>query len=530
MRAWRSTLAVCLLCATSCAGQRAATDAATAPLDHGQLVLWIVHSIPLTPGQLYSGVVHLPNTIQEQTAGRFGKTAGSVGQTAGTYGEPASSLGTPAGSVGQTAGTYGQTAGGFGQNSSAVGQTAGRYGQTAGSFGETAGRYGETVDTMNDPNARAQQAAAEAYHHPPHDRLWTDWLQTLRESFPELSLEVVDVRADELQADLLAAHDTSHFPDILLGRPLPASWTSGGNGLERQYGIPALVEPVRLSQRDAPPEERTSTPPWQPEASILRAAPHPREARAFMVWFEGGWNCFHCPAPLVTTTGSPEEIAKQALASLLEGGGISAYADPAIAPFDLAAARAEALGSAPVGEPVTTHLDVMDSASNGHLAVVALRAVVSAPQAFGVVNSLAVLRKDPQDHWRILQITPALSHAQDASAFGEISPYASSVYSAHVSGISQASPSNGDNRSPQPELWWDNRGGAALQVVEWQRLSDGRLSPSHLFFVPDTGPRPRTRVTARFASTSGAYRWRVWSVGSGGGLVLSPWRTFNIVP
>ena len=35
-------------------------------------------------------------------------------------------------------------------------------------------------------------------------------------------------------------------------------------------------------------------------------------------------------------------------------------------------------------------------------------------------------------------------------------------------GISQAAPRDGDTRSAPAELWWDNLGGASMQVVEWQ--------------------------------------------------------------
>jgi hypothetical protein len=92
-------------------------------------------------------------------------------------------------------------------------------------------------------------------------------------------------------------------------------------------------------------------------------------------------------------------------------------------------------------------------------------------------------------------------------------------------GIAQASPIDGDNRSPQPELWWDNLGGASMQVVEWTLGA----SPSNLFFVHDADSRLHTRAIARFATTAGKYRWRVWSIGTDGTIVLSPWRTLNIV-
>jgi hypothetical protein len=97
-----------------------------------------------------------------------------------------------------------------------------------------------------------------------------------------------------------------------------------------------------------------------------------------------------------------------------------------------------------------------------------------------------------------------------------------------VLGISQAAPVDGETRTAQPELWWDNLGGATLQIVEWQQGAPNNWSVSNLYFVPDNRERLRTRVAARFA-LGGQYRWRVWSVGPGGIVVLSPWRTMTIV-
>jgi hypothetical protein len=131
----------------------------------------------------------------------------------------------------------------------------------------------------------------------------------------------------------------------------------------------------------------------------------------------------------------------------------------------------------------------------------------------------------------VLQITPDLSSPllhQAAGTLGEFCKPGSQL--AVVAGIAQAAPPDGDTRPPSPELWWDNKGGAQLQVVEWQQ-GDGEdnWSGTRLFFAPDRDPHLRTRLSAEFATEQGLYRWRVWSVGNGGALVLSPWRTLNIV-
>jgi hypothetical protein len=39
----------------------------------------------------------------------------------------------------------------------------------------------------------------------------------------------------------------------------------------------------------------------------------------------------------------------------------------------------------------------------------------------------------------------------------------------------------------------------------------------------------QTHVIAEFAGAAGRYRWRVWSVGMQGDMVISPWRGFAVV-
>jgi hypothetical protein len=80
-----------------------------------------------------------------------------------------------------------------------------------------------------------------------------------------------------------------------------------------------------------------------------------------------------------------------------------------------------------------------------------------------------------------------------------------------------------------PQLVWDNRGGAGLQVVEWQRGEDGAWSDTRLYLVEDRNPTLRTQVMAEFADANGRYRWRVWSVGAHGDLQISAWRTFRLM-
>jgi hypothetical protein len=526
MATWRSVVALCML--ASCPGAAAAqsshpVDPAIEPLLHGRLVVWIVHaSAPKSNlEKVLSAKVYWSNSVQEQTAGSFGTPSSEVGQTAGSYGQPSSNVGTNASDTGVAAGDYGRPA-------SDVGRTASNTGTSASDYGQTAGSFGQSLSTINDDGARTQQAGEDAYHHPPHDAYWTDWLQSLHNAFPDLQVDVVDVREDELKDSLDKARGTTSQPDIVAGDPLPPTWSRPGTGLLWQYGVTTLGSHVWVSQMEIPPGVTHSAQDLQAQISILRAAQRPDAARALMIWWLGGWGCAPCLAPIAILPGSANEVARQALTGLLQGEGLS-NADPELARFNSQSARADALNASPIPDPLNVRVDVMQSASNDRLAVVSMRALLSGPQAFGAADALAVLRKDANGRWRVLQLTPNLARRQIEQGYSMLAGYARGDHAAHVAGVTLAAPPDGDNRGPQPELWWDNGGGAGLQIVEWQVKNGATSSISHLFFAPEHDMRLRTRVTADFATMPATYRWRVWSVGNGGALVLSPWRTMNIV-
>jgi hypothetical protein len=170
-------------------------------------------------------------------------------------------------------------------------------------------------------------------------------------------------------------------------------------------------------------------------------------------------------------------------------------------------------------------VDVLSVRINGALATVALRVVVSSDREFGMTHPLMVLRKADDGRWRVLQVSLNLPLPEQAAESLELmlSDPASAERKTGVVGIKLAAPADGETRAPQPELWWDNGGGAGLQVVEWQRGLGTRL-----FLVPDRAARLQTRVTAAFAKQPGTYRWRVWSVGAGGAMKISPWSTMKI--
>lgn len=530
MSASRRIVGLCALFAGLCAAAQAPASPSSDP-ERGHLVLWIVHAVPPQPKaptqwNASSPPVQPGSAMPSQTAGSYGQTAGSFGTSAGSVGVSAGSYGTTPSALGYDAGAVGVSAGSYGVTPSTFGHNAGDVGVDVASYGHSVGSFGESLSTINDVVPRAHQTAENFYHHPPHDARWSNWLSAAQSALPALQIRVVDVREDELQAALQTTRDTTDAPDLLLGYPLPALWTRPNSGLLWSYGLSTLGSRLSVSQRELAPGERPLS-TWQPQASILEAAPHPEEARTLVMWMLDGYNCLYCPPPPAPAPGSPAALAQQALGTLLLGGGLGDDADPEAAPFDDAAAQFEALG-VPAPDRLTPYVDVLDSASNGRFAVVSMRAILSAPQAFGVVDALAVLRRDPQGRWHVLHITPSLSRPQIAESYTTLAPLAHSRAAERVAGVSLSAPLDGDVRPPQPDLSWDNHGGAALQVVEWQLKSGDRASISHLFFVPDAALHLRSRVTAQFASSPAAYRWRVWSIGRGGTVVLTPWRTLNI--
>jgi hypothetical protein len=427
----------------------------------------------------------------------------------------------------QTAGSFGQTAGSFGQTAASTGQTAGSFGgsvpsQTAGSTGQTAGSFGESVGTLADAAAVSNGTTATAKR----DATWDRFTDEVNGSFRALDVTYKDVGIDELQARLEAATGQTDAPDVLVGTPIPAA----AGAVARRHGLVTLGA-VGL----VPQTETLELPlnPHRPQALVLARAPHPKEARAFVLWLLEGPACALCVGE---DRGYPAAIsvAKSALSIVLNGEGVGALADREMAAFDPELARESALGVFGSGEGLGARIDInaVRASANGRLAVVSMRAVLESRSAFGVVHALAVLRADEAGRWRVLQLTPNLLPAQQMVAWRSLVAYSQPLDSkaAEVLGVALAAPVDGDNRPPVPELWWDNKGGATLEVVEWQRRADRVWEGSTLFFVPDDTGHLQTRATGRFANAPGSYRWRVWSLGRGGAVAISGWRGFNILP
>ncbi len=427
---------------------------------------------------------------QEKTMAEFGQTAGSVGQTAGSVGQTAGSFGETAGSTGQTAGSTGQTVGSFGQAASTVGKNAGDAGQTVGSFG---------VST-NDLPAAAAAANAIRSGTVRHDPQWDSFERSVEQRFSQLQVHFDDVYDDDLPSRLQAVAGTQYAPDALVGGPLPVGWSRANSSAVAQYGMVSRVVAVYHPQtEDDGPLLR---PKFDPEAAVLAVGGRgPAAARSMYLWLEdAGERTLYRPS-------SADDAA-------------------AVAVADRAFRNAIGDGGGTQVEATAGHIRV-------GFAVLALRAVGYGQRDFSVAFGLAVLRRATSGRWEILQLSPNMTRPMQRNAYdvlsqatlGKAESNPLENESPKPLGISQAAPPDGDVRSPQPQLWWDNRGGASLQVVEWA-LGEGA---TNLFFVRDANSRLRTAVVGKFARAKGRYRWRVWSVGADGAVVFSEWRTLIVV-
>jgi hypothetical protein len=515
-------------------------------LRHGSLTIWVVGPVRqkvVIPSN-YALNLPTPITYKEQTAGDFGQTASSYGQNAGSVGIPTDSpsIGVKQSVGGDDAppvaadgsGYHEETAGSFGQPASSAGTNAGSYGQNAGSFGTAAsnsgtnaGNYGQTSGSFGTGlSAIAKPVAAPPL---PPSRLLGLAQGVLKTYFPSLQTKFVDVPADELRPRLNAA-DSAESPDVLLGA-LPANWDAG---TRRQYLL-ASVLPATAIADGLPPDPYASM-RFSPEMSILLRSSHLREAKELALWLsEWGTDCVGCVATRLTAKETDAAgVATGAISRLVRGEGLGDLADPAMAPLPTQFTRlmltTNDLGQADGG---AARVETMHVSLNGRLAAVAVRVLVSQGRAYGVVHPLVLLRRNDAGAWKVLHVSlnlPPVDQQRAMDALRITSPNAEAERTAGVMGVKLAVPAEGDARPPQPELGWDNGGGAGLQIVEWQRAYQQGWSEARLFLVPDREPTLQTRVTATFADRDGRYRWRVWSVGNLGAMKISPWRTLLIQP
>lgn len=463
---------------------------------HGNLTVWRV--VADTPARPVS-VASLSPEVRSQTAGNFGQTAGSFGQSAGDTG---------------------QTSGSFGQSSGSTGKSAGSVGRSAGNFGVSTGELAGAAAAANGSNAIAPKKDTAS------SRLNRDF-DDGRSGVANLATAVEEVGVDELQTRLDAVAGTADAPDVLVGTPLPQTWSDQNSGLVRRYGLVTLGVVNLIAQTES--GERA---PATLEASILVRAPHPRSAREFIKWLSDR-DAYTLRGPL--SKDAPSLLARTVLGSVLFGGEAGGAADKQMAVFNPQTAQQMAMGLYGDGllDGLKVDIDSSTVDANERFAVVRLRAIMESREAFGVAHAVVVLRVDETGQWRVLQLTPNLVVQQQQVARENLFGFAAKVRReqvAHVASASLAAPVDGDDRSPMPELWWDNVSNGTLEIVEWQQGVGRSLTSSNMYFVAEDTGHLRTRTTGRFASSAGIYRWRVWSLGSGGTVAISSWRSVNILP
>jgi hypothetical protein len=514
-----------ILLAGLCAAQAQDDDPLKA-LKSGQLIVWVVRAGAAPTQTPIPGLLaKQPMGYTEQTTGEFGQTASTYGQTAGSYGKPSdtAAIGTPPipagadaavppspnagyheqteGSFGQTSSDYGTVSSDHGQTASSLGQTASSYGTAASNHGQTAGSFGKSLSTI----AHAGDLPTQ-----PPSTLLTQLQGVVSAAFPQLRVQYADVKEGDLPARLKAFEGTSACPDVLVGLP-----ANDQPEFYKRYVLATVVS--------ADSGNQTSTDSLPPVLVLLRA-PHRATAKAFALWMGEGAKEGAAPHDLSAMQTTVASVAQSAMLRLLQGGELGDVADPWMVKLPPQQALLVQASSGK-GEDALPRVDVVSARVNGAVAAVALRVVVSSDRELGVTHPLLVLRKADDGSWRVLQVSLNLSpQEQRAQSAGLMSTNpAPAELKRGVMGITQAAPADGETRSPQPDLWWDNGGGAGLQVIEWQHGLG-----SHLFLVLDQAARLQTRVTAAFAREQGTYRWRVWSVGAGGTMKISPWSMMKI--
>ena len=331
---------------------------------------------------------------------------------------------------------------------------------------------------------------------------------------------------------LAAVAGKKEAPDVLLTLFRSKGWLWRETGLTNRDALRTVgrAEPIPLFETLDIPADRNN----DAEVSVMVHAPHPQAARAFVLWLlEEGRNS-PIEVAVQERLQAPVAVARNALASVLSGGGVGGDADREIAQFDSTIAQRAALLPDSVDPLGALKIDIDTTSANAdeRFAVVALRAVMEGPDNFGAAHAVVVMRMDSAGQWRVLQLTPNLTVEEQNEAVRRLRAFGTTVRPEAVEKLARvalAAPVDGDNRPPVPEFWWDNPGGGTLQIVEWQRNEGKSWTSSNMYFVPGDNGHLRTRTTGRFADRPGTYRWRVWSLGRGGTVAISAWRSVNIV-
>ncbi len=159
---------------------------------------------------------------------------------------------------------------------------------------------------------------------------------TLDDKFPDNQIDFTLVDPEDFQDDLKAVGRIEDFPDVVFLPRREAWWA------RQDWGIRVLADPLNGGFEPATlgPVDRMSD--W----AILRHAPHPLVARAFLSWLaDRDWPQQGVPADRPEHNApNAGDIALQAVTETLAGHKIDSIADRDMANFDPQTASALALG------------------------------------------------------------------------------------------------------------------------------------------------------------------------------------------
>jgi len=355
--------------------------------------------------------------------------------------------------------------------------------------------------------AAAAEAASVKAHDDElqHDAKWDILRSRLQRAFPDLDLDFEYLTDRDLAPDLKDALGTDSYPDLVL-RSEP--WLDAASCKQVRVWLSETIDPGRCVG-------------FRPYIEGVPNAANVGAYSALSVWLADEGVDFG----VVERTPENSEaggIAVKAFARLLQGRALEDADPELVGPALRAAGYVQ-----PAGPPAEVRVNITSIEVSRESAVVTMRGL-------GALHTMMVLRRDHAGRWRVLHVSWDLAPDLVLNAFAQLASAWSEGASVQRNegdrplGISQATPKNGAMAQVNPELWWDNRGGATLQVVEWHPSGSGGDPPTWLYFAPDTDNRLKTGTVARFADHMGPYWWRVWSVGADGTIVLSPWQAMNI--
>ncbi|HMH53669.1 MAG TPA: toll/interleukin-1 receptor domain-containing protein [Candidatus Acidoferrum sp.] len=222
-----------------------------------------------------------------------------------------------------------------------------------------------------------------------------------------------------------------------------------------------------------------------------------------------------CPTPL-GALGEESLRTLQLQAESAARGFLQCVADPAL--YDRAALTRDCAKQ-------QTHLrrvSVCRITAAAKLALVETAAAIAGEHEVGRRSIVSVHRFD--DGWRVLVVSgDAVSTGTTAGQWRALAPR----FTRSRTAPAQASLQTPDGVLPSPPAgqrfgdftWLPAQGPAIGQFVELNYANDTRL-----FLV---GPAEGRLSTGKLITTNGAWRWRVWTVGSDGAVVLSETRSFQ---